>query len=80
MNNLIKFLSTPGGLIIAGASLIALALLAQSLTGSFFYLLVALVVVALLALIINVVWHLLDEPLLQKIRSHFKKSEQLPIQ
>jgi hypothetical protein len=75
MNNLIKFLSTPGGLICAGAALIALTLLAQSLTGGFFYLLVALAVVALLGLIINVVWHLLDEPLLRKIRRHFEKSE-----
>jgi hypothetical protein len=75
MNNLIKFLFTPAGLICAGATIIGLALLAQSLTGGFFYLIVVPVIGVLLALIINVVWHLLDEPLLRKIRKHFEKSE-----
>jgi hypothetical protein len=38
-------------------------------------LLVVPVIGVLLALIIYLVWNLLDEPLLRKIRNHFQKSE-----
>jgi hypothetical protein len=75
MNKLIKFLSTPGELICVGGALVVLVLLAQSLTGGFFYLIVVPVIGVILALIIYLVWHLLDEPLLGKFRRYFEKSE-----